>query len=143
MARILVVDDTDSIRLGLSLLLRRAGHEPLLAAGGADALDLLAGTRPDLILLDLSMPEVDGLAVLEELQDWPAMAGVPIIVYSAVTDETTRRQVTKLGAAEFISKGAMTWPELARRLEAHLNPPAGGMVGELSPDGGPARQLVP
>ena len=141
MARILVVDDTEAIRLGLSLLLKRSGHDPVCAPGGAEALAVLEQqARPDLILLDLSMPEVDGISVLEELREWPEMAGVPVVVYSAVTDETIRRQAIKLGAAEFIEKGDLTWKELARRLEQHLTPPppAASSIGP-----GPARHYAP
>lgn len=139
MARILVVDDTDAIRLGLSLLLKRSGHEPLCAAGGAEALELLEQTRPDLILLDLSMPGVDGIAVLEDLREWPEMSGVPVVVYSAVTDETTQKQAIKLGAVEFIEKGDLTWKELARRLALHLNPPP----ASFGPGSGPVRHYGP
>ena len=142
MARILVVDDTEAIRLGLSLLLKRSGHEPVCAPGGAEALALLKQGRPDLILLDLSMPEVDGIEVLEELREWPEMAGVPVVVYSAVTDETIRKQAMKLGAAEFIEKGDLTWKELARRLDLHLNPsPPGAGPPPFGP--GPARHYAP
>ena len=138
MARILVVDDTENIRLGLSLLLRRHGHVPRCAAGGAEALAMLEQERPDLVLLDLSMPEVDGIAVLEQLQDWPEMAGVRVIVYSAVADETTRRQAIRLGAAEFIEKGDLSWKELARRLDQHLDRPPTGSF-----DAGPVRHFAP
>ena len=141
MARILIVDDTEAIRLGLSLLLKRSGHEPVCAPGGAEALALLEQqARPDLILLDLNMPEVDGIAVLEELREWPEMTGVPVVVYSAVTDETIRRQAMKLGAAEFIEKGDLTWKELARRLDLHLKPPALG-AAPMGP--GPVRHYAP
>jgi hypothetical protein len=65
-----------------------------------------------------------------------------VIVYSAVTDETIRKQAMKLGAAEFIEKGDLTWKELARRLDTHLKPPV--PPAAASPGGqGPARYYAP
>jgi CheY-like chemotaxis protein len=119
-SRVLVVDDTEGIRLGLSMLLKAHGFEALTAAGGAEALDLIERTRPDLILLDLSMPEVDGLMVLEQLREWPDCANVPVLVYSAVADEAMKRQARKLGAAEYLEKGNTQWEDLAERILWHL-----------------------
>lgn len=143
MARILVVDDTEAIRLGLSLLLKRSGHDPVCAPGGAEALAMLEKSRPDLVLLDLSMPEVDGIEVLEELREWPEMTGLPVVVYSAVTDEAIRRQAMKLGAAEFIAKGDLTWKELAGRLNAHLKPAVPAAAAAPPGGQGPARYYAP
>jgi CheY-like chemotaxis protein len=119
-SRVLVVDDTEGIRLGLSMLLKAHGFEAITAAGGAQALDVLEKTHPDLILLDLSMPEVDGLMVLEQLKEWPELADVPVLVYSAVTDESSKRQARRLGAAEYLEKGSTQWEALAERILWHL-----------------------
>src|SRR3954466_14600465 len=119
-SKVLVVDDTEGIRLGLSMLLKAHGYEAMTAAGGAEALDFLERVHPDLILLDLSMPGVDGIAVLEQLREWPDMADVPVLVYSAVGDESIKRQARKLGAAEYLEKGNTQWEELAERITWHL-----------------------
>jgi CheY-like chemotaxis protein len=121
MPRILVVDDTDGIRRGLSLLLRSYGFEAIPVGGGAEALDLLEFNRPDMVLLDLSMPETDGLMVLEQVKEWPHLTGMPVVVYSAVTDEVTKRQAMKLGATEVLEKGSMAWDTLAGVIQRHMN----------------------
>ena len=133
-SKVLVVDDTEGIRLGLSMLLKAHGYEAMTAAGGAEALDFLERVHPDLILLDLSMPDVDGIAVLEQLRDWPDMADVPVLVYSAVGDEAIKRQARKLGAAEYLEKGNTQWEELAERIMWHL--------GKSSRGEGPATAFV-
>jgi CheY-like chemotaxis protein len=121
-SRVLVVDDTEGIRLGLSMLLKAHGFEAMTASGGAEALDLLEQetSRPDLILLDLSMPETDGIMVLEQMREWPELAGVPVLVYSAVSDEATKKKARKLGAAEYLEKGNTQWDDLAERIMWHL-----------------------
>jgi len=120
MASVLVVDDSESIRRGLSLLLRMQGLEACAAEGGAEALDMLAESHPDLILLDMSMPEVDGITVLEQVRQWSHLDDVPIIIYSAAGDEPLKRRAKRLGAAEFIDKGTAPWELLASRISWHL-----------------------
>lgn len=144
MARILVVDDTDGIRRGLSLLLRAYGFEAIPVGGGAEALDLLEYNRPDMVLLDLSMPETDGLMVLEQVKEWPHLSGMPVVVYSAVTDEATKRQAMKLGAAEVLEKGNIAWDALATVIQRHLQPAApivpAAVTGSAGAGGGDVQQ---
>ncbi|MGH7177519.1 MAG: response regulator, partial [Tepidisphaeraceae bacterium] len=71
MAVVMVVDDTDSARDSVVRLLRLAGHSAVPARNGREALDFLEHTRPDLMLLDISMPGLDGLSVLEALRTHP------------------------------------------------------------------------
>jgi two-component system KDP operon response regulator KdpE len=119
--KIMIVDDTEGIRRGLSLLLRAHGFDPIPASSGAEALDLLEQRTPDLVILDLSMPETDGLMLLEQLREWPDMLSVPVIVYSAVSDEATKRRARRLGAVDFIEKGSTQWEDLAERILWHLS----------------------
>lgn len=121
MVTVLVVDDTDSIRRGLALLLGHHGFKAVLAEDGLEALELIHGDRPDLILLDLSMPGMDGLTVLETLRDQVGCGTIPVFIYSAVTDETLRRRAHRLGA-EFVQKGSVGWDELIGKIEARLTP---------------------
>ena len=113
MARVLVIDDSESIRRGLSLLLRMQGLE-------TEALDYLEASHPDLVLLDMSMPDVDGFTVLEQMRQWSHLDDVPVIVYSAAGDEPVRRRAKRLGAVEFIDKGTAPWELLASRIFWHL-----------------------
>lgn len=124
MSTVLIVDDTAAILEGLSRYLNASGFEARTAAGGAEALDVLEYARPDVLVLDLSMPEPDGLDVLEQIRDWPHLIGMPVIVYSAATDETTKRRAMRLGATEFVEKGDADWAGLTARVRANLLPAA-------------------
>jgi two-component system alkaline phosphatase synthesis response regulator PhoP len=132
--KIMIVDDTEGIRRGLSLLLRAHGFEPISASSGTEALDLLETTLPDLMILDLSMPDTDGLMLMEQIREWPDLNGMPILVYSAVSDDATKQRARRLGAVEFIEKGSTQWEDLAERILWHLAqhaPPAATMQKDV------------
>lgn len=120
MITVLVVDDTDSIRRGLSLLLKHAGYDPITAADGYEAMEVLDACRPDLILLDIAMPGVDGLTVLEHVRSRPDLASIPVMIYSANDDSGVRQRVARLGA-EFVEKGTVRWDELAPRIGGRVS----------------------
>ena len=87
----LVVDDDDGCREVLAFALGHAEYHVALAAGGADALRSLAGgNRPDAIVLDLMMPDVDGFQVLAAVRATPDIASLPVIIVSATVNASTR-----------------------------------------------------
>jgi two-component system, OmpR family, KDP operon response regulator KdpE len=102
-ARILVVDDEPEITRALRSILRGHGYEPILSASGEEGLDLLIRRRPDLVILDLALPGVDGLefcrAVREDLR-----LDVPIVVLSAHGEEERKVRALDLGADDFVTK---------------------------------------
>jgi len=100
--RVLVVDDEASIRSSLRMILGHAGYQFLEAASGQRALECIAETPPDAVILDIKMPGMDGLEVLEALQKQGS--DVPIIVVSGHGDIETAVKATKLGAFNFIEK---------------------------------------
>ncbi|HUF32334.1 MAG TPA: response regulator [Acidimicrobiales bacterium] len=103
MARILVVDDEPDILMVVRLSLEAHGHEVLLAADGRMALDRLTGHLPDLVLLDLMMPVLDGWGVLVALRDRPEE--VPVVVLSAlVGNKAAERRAYDLGALDVVGK---------------------------------------
>jgi DNA-binding response OmpR family regulator len=121
MPTILIIDDNEGIRSGMARLLGLHGHETMLAASGGEALAAIAVRRPDLVLLDLSLPDMDGLAFLKRLaQERPGLESVPVIVFSAVDDNRVRWQAWQLGVIEYITKGPVGWDEMALRIERHL-----------------------
>jgi two-component system OmpR family response regulator len=117
MAHILVVDDEPTVCRAFARLLRSEGHEAWCAYGGSDALAHLGAHQPDLIVLDLMMPGLDGFAVLEALRQQPS--AVPVVAYTALDDQQTRRRVIELGAKQLIRKG-MPWEEVYQHLVRHL-----------------------
>jgi DNA-binding response OmpR family regulator len=115
-ARILVVDDEPAVTDLLAYNLRKAGYEPLLAADGSEALRIARTSNPDLILLDLMIPKVDGLDVCRELRKTSA---VPIIMLTARGEEIDRVVGLELGADDYVSK-PFSVRELLARIKAVL-----------------------
>jgi len=99
--RILVVDDEPQIRRALDIALRGHGYEVLLAEQSAPALVQLGSHPPDLVILDLMLPDLDGLALLRELRGW---SDVPVIVLSARGEEATKIEALDLGADDYLTK---------------------------------------
>jgi OmpR family response regulator RpaB len=144
--RILVADDEANIRRILKTRLEMQGHELALAENGAEALELFRGFEPDLVVLDVMMPELDGFAVTERIR---AQSEVPIILLTALNEVADRITGLELGADDYIVK-----PFSPKELEARIRsvmrrsatmagsaPGAGGgrsshvvVVGDLSLD---------
>ena len=101
MTRVLVVDDEPQIRRALSLNLGARGFVVDLAATGEQALTLAASERPDLVLLDLGLPGMDGVLVIEAIRGWSA---VPIIVLTVRDDERSKVQALDAGADDYVTK---------------------------------------
>ena len=103
-ATILIVDDEAQNRKLLEALLHPQGYATVSAASGSEALALIARKAPDLILLDVMMPEMDGYAVATHLKADPATANIPIILVTALSDRTARITGLNAGAEEFLTK---------------------------------------
>jgi two-component system alkaline phosphatase synthesis response regulator PhoP len=93
-AKILVVDDDPDILEAISLILGAHGYELITARDGIDGLNKLKEERPDLMILDLLMPRLDGFGVCKELKDprWAKYAHIPIIILSSVKEDASRRR---------------------------------------------------
>ena len=143
--KILVADDEANIRRILETRLAMQGHEVLAAKNGAEALEIFRGFEPDLVVLDVMMPELDGFAVVERIR---AQSEVPIILLTALGDVADRITGLQLGADDYMVK-----PFSPKELEARIrcvmrrantgNGAAGGaggkaanvvVVGDLSVD---------
>ena len=103
-SRVLVVEDDRDIAHLLSHSLGRAGFTVELLHNGADVLDSVRRTSPDLVLLDLMLPGLDGLEVCRALRDDPRTAALPIIVVTARAEESDRIVGLELGADDYITK---------------------------------------
>jgi two-component system sensor histidine kinase/response regulator len=101
---ILIVDDVDANVLLLKLLISKAGYKTLTAYNGKEALDIIIKQNPDLILLDIMMPIMDGHEVARQLKEMPDKAEIPIIFLSALNSTEDIVQGFKLGAADYVSK---------------------------------------
>jgi len=114
-AKVLLVDDEDSLRKVMRDLLEREGYVVTEARDGVQALDQVDRVGPDIIVLDLNLPGLDGYGVLSHLRSRPATANIPVIVLTAKGDEDNEVRVFELGADDFLTK-----PFRARALSARL-----------------------
>ncbi len=101
---ILIVDDSSSARQTLEALLARENYRLAFASSGAEALDQSAQLLPDLILLDVMMPGMDGFEVCRTLRATPALAEVPVLMVTALDDRESRLRGLDVGADDFITK---------------------------------------
>src|SRR5918996_5666220 len=115
-ARILIADDDPDIRGLLRQLLERAGHDVADADNGRTALRAFYATTPDLVLLDVSMPEPDGWQTLERIRD---LSDVPVAMLTARTAELEKVRGLKAGADDYVTK-PFGRQELLARIEALL-----------------------
>lgn len=104
MARVLVVDDDPDARRLIGLVLRRAGHELLYAEDGFQALEIMSQEHPDLMILDLMMPGMDGDEVLEAMRHRTDLAGMPVIVLTAKSQVTPTADQKLLNVHAYLTK---------------------------------------
>ena len=118
--RVLVVDDEEDIAELISFNLRGAGFDVVTAGDGAEALLRAAETRPDIILLDVMLPEMDGFAVCEMLRRSPENAHTPVIFVTSWSSEDARVLGLEFGGADYVVK-PFSPKELVLRVRAVLN----------------------
>ena len=114
-AKVLLVDDEDQLRRVMRDLLERDGYTVTEARDGVEALDQIDRHAPDIIVLDLNLPGLDGYGVLSHLRSRPATASIPVVVLTAQGDEDNEVRVFEMGADDFLSK-----PFRARALSVRL-----------------------
>lgn len=102
--KILVVDDDPEIRQFLAIIMQDTSWEVLFADGAATGLRLAAEKTPDLILLDIFMPEMDGLEVLQHLRREPATEKVPVLILTAADKEDQLDKAVARGANDYLTK---------------------------------------
>jgi DNA-binding NtrC family response regulator len=104
MTTVLIVDDERNLRDGLSEAVRDLGYEPLAAASGREALAITATSKPDAVLLDLRMPDMDGLEVLTRLRAGADGANVPVAIITAYATAANTIEAMRLGAFDHLTK---------------------------------------
>ena len=128
MARILVVDDQEDILQTTALILRKDGHEVLTASDGIAALETARAAGPDLILLDIEMPGMDGWETLRLLRLDGATRSIPVAMFTILFDLREKVRALKYGAQEYVTK-PFEMEDLLRRVRRVLEgPKLGGAV---------------
>jgi DNA-binding response OmpR family regulator len=137
--KLLIVDDNVTLTSALQVYFEKAGYEVLLAADGMECLRKLYDQHPDLVILDLMLPKMDGWQVCQRIRE---ICNVPIVMLTARNQQADRVMGLKMGADDYVSK-PFSLQELEARLEAilrraRLSPPYRGRIiyndGELSID---------
>jgi len=120
MTKVVVADDDRMFRKAAETTLRRQGHVVVTASDGEEALQLIRSEQPDLIVLDLIMPKLQGFDVLRILKQDIAMAAIPVIVLSSLTQELDKQEALDLGAIAYFNKSTFSLGELVKQVESTL-----------------------
>jgi CheY-like chemotaxis protein len=120
MGTVLVVEDSAPAREVVMRILRREGYTVIGASDGVEAWDSVHTTIPDLVLLDLMMPGMDGITLLTKLRKEPGLKDLPVIMLSALSDESRIKRAKELGAQDYLVKTCFTYDDLLKRVEQHV-----------------------
>jgi CheY-like chemotaxis protein len=122
MASVLLVDDEQEIARVLLALLKLTGHQGHYAASAREGLQFLTEQSPSLVLLDIMMPEMDGIEMLSKIRHDPKLAAIPVIMYTGADDPALRVAAEKLGISAYLIKGRLDFAELRVLIERHGGP---------------------
>ncbi|MEK7286180.1 MAG: response regulator [Nitrospirota bacterium] len=117
---VLIVDDTEFYRKVYMTKLLSAGYLTRVATNGLEALKAMMTQKPDLILLDLVMPEMDGFKVLQAVRASPALNKIPIIVFSSKGAPEEIQKALQSGANDFLIKATTTPNKVIEKIESYL-----------------------
>jgi len=101
---LLIVDDSASMRQLVTFALKGAGYEVIAAVHGKDALSKLAGAKVDMVVTDLNMPEMDGIALIKQLRSSPATKFTPVVMLTTESQEARKTEGKQAGASGWIVK---------------------------------------
>jgi two-component system, cell cycle response regulator DivK len=121
MANILIIEDNAANMKLAVLLLRNAGHEALCATDAESGLTLARAERPDLILMDIQLPGMDGLTATGLLKEDPATASIPVIALTAMAMSADRANALEAGCNDYIAK-PLRYQDLYNAIDALLAP---------------------
>src|SRR5215212_2772956 len=133
MSKVLLVEDNEMNRDMLSRRLERRGYEVVIAVDGESGLALAGSEAPDLILMDMSLPVLDGWEATRRLKAEPATRHIPVIALTAHAMSSDREKALEAGCDDYDTK-PVELPRLLGKIEALLN----GTTGEMAPAGAPS-----
>ena len=120
MKKILIVEDDKYLANAHRVKLTKSGFETMIAYDGNEAIKTCATFNPDIIILDLIMPNKDGFTVIEELKNDPVMKTIPIIVTSNLSQQEDINRALNLGAVDYIVKSNIDLNDLLRKINSVL-----------------------
>jgi|WetSurMetagenome_2_1015567.scaffolds.fasta_scaffold469536_1 two-component system, OmpR family, alkaline phosphatase synthesis response regulator PhoP len=119
--KVLVVDDEHAVRLALNDKLEAAGFEVILANNGIEGLKMAFVNHPDLIVLDILMPKMDGIETLKMLREDSWGKNVPVIILTNISDYYQLEEALKIGISEYMVKAEWSLKDVVERVKAVLN----------------------
>jgi len=119
--KIIIAEDEPVLIEMYKLYFERAGYEVLKASNGRECIDFVKNEKPNIILLDILMPKVDGWEVLKQLKTDPETKKIPILVFSNLGQTQEIQKGLDLGADDYVVKSNMTPKELLEKVEGMLN----------------------
>ena len=141
MKRILVIEDEPEMRRNITALLRYYDYEPIAAENGRAGVEAIRREKPDLILCDVMMPELDGYAVLQALQSDAALARIPFIFLTAKGEKEDLRSGMNLGADDYLTKPVAN-ADLIQAIETRLRRSEQQVIRDFNPDFSSAKPLL-
>jgi DNA-binding response OmpR family regulator len=120
MKKIIVADDDRLLRRATETTLRRLGYAVTTASDGEEALRLIRSERPDIIVLDMIMPKIQGFDILQSLRQDTVTSAIPVIVLSSLGQERDKQEALNLGAAAYFDKARLSITELVKEIESLL-----------------------
>ncbi|OGE88045.1 MAG: hypothetical protein A3J07_01810 [Candidatus Doudnabacteria bacterium RIFCSPLOWO2_02_FULL_49_13] len=118
--RILVVEDEEILLTALSEELKQEGFEVVGAKDGVEGVEKAASEKPDLILLDLVMPRLDGIGALKQIKDSPASKDIPVVILTNLSDYDKVSDALSLGAMDYLVKANYRLEELVSKIKTVL-----------------------
>jgi two-component system, sensor histidine kinase and response regulator len=123
MKKILLVDNLSFCRELFSLALTRAGYDTQTASDGLEALDIVKTKKPDLIIMDAKMPNMDGLTTLRVLRSTAEFKTIPVFMLTTLEDRTHILHACQIGVQEYILKSQFALDAMLTRIEKYIGPP--------------------
>jgi len=118
--KILVIEDDKFLRKVINKKLSREGYEVIEAVDGEKGLKAIKEEKPDLILLDIILPEMDGFEVLAEIKEDPVLSQIPVIILSNLGEKKEVEKGLKMGAKDYLIKAHFTPGEIMDKIEAAI-----------------------
>jgi CheY-like chemotaxis protein len=119
---VLIVDDDLGTGRLLAMLIRQLGHQAEFVESGGKALEYLTHKKPDVVILDVMMPGIDGMEVLRRMRANPGTADLPVIMFSAMSDPHFRQLAREKGANDYWVKASFDFRSLEQRLATFISP---------------------
>jgi DNA-binding response OmpR family regulator len=118
--KILVVEDDTALRAMYKGKFEADGFEVLTADNGADGLELAKNEKPDIIMLDVIMPQIDGFSVLQELKNDTKTKSIPTIMLTSLGTDEDKEKGEKMGAVDYIVKANLTPAQVSEKIKKYL-----------------------